>query len=168
MKKIILAIFSILFISNFSNAQLNPKKLFLGGYAGAQMYTTGSYNSFIFGAEFGNNANKDVSFLGNAGAIIESSNKRYEITFNMRAYMGNETTVKFFGELGAGPYIFKSSYSSTSYSDTYMGVNFGLGGSLKFDDETNLIIKGKFHNIFPAGGGGNWVNLTVGVNFDMK
>lgn len=168
MNKILPLVIIIILFSNFSNAQLKPNKLFLGGYGGAQMYTTGAGNSFIFGAEFGNNINKDISFLGNAGAILEGDYKRYEITVNMRAYMGNESTVKFFGELGAGPYIFKSSYYSTTFSDTYMGVNFGLGGSLKIDDKTNLIIKGKFHNIFPTGGGTNWVNLTLGVNFNMN
>lgn len=168
MKKTILLLLLTFLGFNISKAQLVPKKVFLGGYLGPSMYTGYNYNSLTFGAELGQNASKDVSMLLNAGVVLETGGKRYDITLNARSYISSETSLKFFGELGAGAYIFKSGSSYTSRSETYLGINFGLGGKIPMDNQTELVIKGKFHNVFPTGGFGlNWVNLTAGINFNL-
>lgn len=159
-----------MFISSESNAQLTPQKTFVGGFIGTTMYTTyGGGSSFRFGAEFGQNVNTDIAILGNAGAILEKSYKYYELTANVRAFLPSTSTVKFFGELGGGAYIFKysSSYYSSSSSQTYAGINVGMGGMVNLDKNIDLIIKAKFHNPFIRGGSLNWINLTAGVNVTL-
>lgn len=170
MKKILLFILAALCITSQANAQLVPDKVFVGGFIGTTMYTTyGGGSSFRFGAEIGQNVNSDVSILANLGAIMEKNYKYYELTANVRAFLPNTSTVKFFGELGGGAYIFRysSSYSSYSSSETYMGINVGMGGMVNISDNTDLVIKAKFHNPFIKGGSINWINLTAGINFTI-
>lgn len=170
MKKLLLIVFiSLCFITN-AKAQLTPNKTFVGGFVGATMYTTyGGGSSFRFGVEIGQNATSDIAILGNAGAIMEKSYKYYELTVNVRAFIPGSGTVKFFGELGTGAYIFKYTGSSyySSASETYAGINVGMGGMIHADKNTDVIVKAKFHNPFIKGGSLNWINLTAGVNFTI-
>lgn len=171
MKKIFLSVFILLCISSQSKAQLVPNKTFVGGFIGATMYTTyGGGSSFRFGTEFGQNVNTDIAMLGNVGAIMEKYYKYYELTVNVRAFIPGNSTVKFFGEVGGGAYIFKysSPYSyGSSSSETYAGINFGMGGKVDLDKNVDLIVKGKFHNPFIKGGSFNWINLTAGINVTL-
>ncbi len=170
MKKTLLLIFIVLCFTTTVKAQLTPNKTFIGGFMGATMYTSyGGGSSFRFGAEFGQNVNTDISLLGNAGAIMEKSYKYYELTVNLRAFVPGNSTVKFFGELGGGAYIFRYSGSSyySSASETYAGINVGMGGLINIDKNVDMIIKAKFHNPFIKGGSINWINLTAGVNFTL-
>lgn len=170
MKKFWIFITVLSCISVQLNAQQQaPHQLFIGGYLGPQMYTTyGGGSSFHFGVEIGNYATKDVALVGNVGAVLEKNTKNYDITLNARAFAMSGPTVQLFGELGGGAYIFTASnYYSGTKSQTYLGINIGLGGKIEMDKSTDLIIKAKFHNPFFSGGSFNWINLTAGINFKI-
>ncbi len=170
MKKIFLLLVVILCISTHAKAQLVPQRIFLGGYLGPQMYTTyGGGSSFHFGLEAGNTVAKDIDIVGNIGAILEKYGKTFDLTLNARAFTASGPTVQLFGELGGGAYIFTYSGGggSRSQSQTYLGVNIGLGGKVVMDKGTDLIIKAKFHNPFFNGGSFNWINLTAGIDFTI-
>lgn len=179
MRKIVLFFVLILFIfcfSQTSNAQ-HFGKFTTGANIGITNITSaGADDEKVFihingEAEYGVAPNLSI-----VGVIGYSSNTIYtltEFTANGKYYFNPYAKVRYFGEAGIGSYAAKVDFGGIGFfvvsSETYIGMNAGVGAATTLTDKVELVGKLKYHNPFTKSGSGslNWINFTIGANVSL-
>ena len=98
----------------------------------------------------------------------EKSPSYFELTIGPRYYFTQEK-VNGFCEFGMGLYNFDA--SSSYRSEARYGINFGVGAEIQLSREVDLVIKGKYHNIFKPAFmkllTDNYLGIYTGINYNF-
>lgn len=120
-------------------------------------------------AEYGVTPNLSI-----VGVVGYSSNALYSLTefsANGKYYFNPYAKVKYFGEAGLGSYATKVDLGGVFVfaSESYLGINAGVGAVTSLTDKVELVGKLKYHNPFPKSGSGslNWLNFTIGASVSL-
>lgn len=178
MRKSILFSLLILFVfcfSQTSNAQ-HFGKFSTAVNIGITNITSGGSDEKTFihisgEAEYGVAPN--LSIVGVAGYSSNAIYSLTEITANGKYYFNPYAKVRYFGEAGLGSYATKVDFGGVfvlaSVSESYFGINAGVGAVTSLTDKVELVGKLKYHNPFPKSGSGslNWLNFTIGASVSL-
>jgi hypothetical protein len=133
------------------------------------------------GLDFTYRVNKEVGIFGSASYnSLQNKNEslpsssHLELSVGPRYYFTHpRLSSKLFIEGGVGAYIFNSpAYSITvndvtqdvaASTDTRMGANTGLGGSIFLSQNVDLFLRGKYNMIFREGGTSSYISSDAGV-----
>lgn len=157
-------------------------------------YNAGIELGYLTNKNFEVFINADYNFIGYKSTILTNATPSiFDASVGGRYYFGNNSSNKFFGELGAGLYMFKtSSYSINTtiqvphidpetHDTTYttatstqtvpsstasdFGVNAGIGDSYSISKNMAVYIKSNFHMIFTSGSSTTFFGVYGGLRF---